>query len=82
MKSLKTKVVLALDIVSLSVCVVACIYLIVQITASWWGGPTGEVINTFNSSHERPVETVLIYFLCILAVSRVGYILVRYLRSK
>ena len=40
-------------------CIGVALIVSVMVIWSWWGGPIGSVTVTFNSYHERIIETIL-----------------------
>jgi hypothetical protein len=49
-----------LVIVCLGGCIGVALTISIMVILSWWGGPIGNVTVTFNSYHERLIETILL----------------------
>jgi hypothetical protein len=46
-------------VVCMGGCIGVALTISIMVILSWWGGPIGSVTVTFNSYHERIIETIL-----------------------
>lgn len=71
-----------LDILTLAAVATFAVEVTFQVAVSWLGGPLGWVYITFNSAHERIVETIVIPAMAFLVIVRLSRELLKKIKSE